>query len=184
KLAAWLSGQYDFAPEIHMTVQRTDLDVVKRHKPNLQMTEFTWLISTFAAPKLEMAPFGDVRVRGAAHGRQRPRGPRGQPVRARAWRTQRDRPRRAAGVGHPDRPAPAGGPAALRGEPGGAQTPALPGRAERAQVPCRVYWQLGPRFLRRRPGHPEPVEEGRYRNRAQAQGRERLHREHDGPQLQ
>jgi peptide/nickel transport system substrate-binding protein len=67
KLAAWLSGQYDFAPEIHMTVQRTDLDVVKRHKPNLQMTEFTWLISTFAAPKLDVAPFGDVRVRRALH---------------------------------------------------------------------------------------------------------------------
>ena len=67
KLAAWLSGQYDFAPEIHMTVQRTDLDVVRRHKPNLQMTEFTWLISTFAAPKLEVAPFGDVRVRRALH---------------------------------------------------------------------------------------------------------------------
>ena len=36
KLAAWLSGQYDFAPEIHMTVQRADLEVVKRRKPNLQ----------------------------------------------------------------------------------------------------------------------------------------------------
>ena len=67
KLAAWLSGQYDFAPEIHMTVQRTDLDVVRRHKPGLQMTEFTWLLSTFAAPKLEVAPFGDVRVRRALH---------------------------------------------------------------------------------------------------------------------
>jgi peptide/nickel transport system substrate-binding protein len=67
KLAAWLSGQYDFAPEIHMTVQRTDLDVVRRHKPNLQMTEFTWLISTLAVPKLEMAPFSDVRVRRALH---------------------------------------------------------------------------------------------------------------------
>src|SRR5678816_2781531 len=29
KLAAWLSGQYDFAPEIHMTFQRSDLEVVK-----------------------------------------------------------------------------------------------------------------------------------------------------------
>ncbi len=67
KLAAWLSGQYDFAPEIHMTVQRTDLDVVRRHKPNLQMTEFTWLISTLAVPKLDVAPFGDVRVRRALH---------------------------------------------------------------------------------------------------------------------
>ena len=67
KLAAWLSGQYDFAPEIHMTVQRTDLDVVKRRKPNLQMTEFTWLISTLAVPKLEVEPFRDLRVRRALH---------------------------------------------------------------------------------------------------------------------
>src|SRR6185503_6563485 len=67
KLAAWLSGQYDFAPEIHMTVQRTDLDVVKRRKPNLQMAEFTWLISTLAVPKLEVEPFRDIRVRRALH---------------------------------------------------------------------------------------------------------------------
>jgi peptide/nickel transport system substrate-binding protein len=67
KLAAWLSGQYDFAPEIHMTVQRTDLDVVRRHKPNLQTAEFAWLISTLAVPKLDVAPFGDLRVRRALH---------------------------------------------------------------------------------------------------------------------
>jgi peptide/nickel transport system substrate-binding protein len=67
KLAAWLGGQYDFAPEIHMTMHRTDLDVVKRRKPNLQMVEFTWLISTFGAPNLDAEPFKDVRVRRAFH---------------------------------------------------------------------------------------------------------------------
>ena len=67
KLAAWLSGQYDFAPEIHMTFQRSDLDVVKRRKPNLQTAEYTWLISTFGVPKLEVEPFKDVRVRRALH---------------------------------------------------------------------------------------------------------------------
>src|SRR5215468_1795170 len=30
KLAAWLSGQYDFAPEIQMTLQRVDLETVQR----------------------------------------------------------------------------------------------------------------------------------------------------------
>ena len=184
KLAAWLSGQYDFAPEIHMTVQRTDLDVVKRHKPNLQMAEFTWLISTFAAPKLEVAPFGDVRVRRALHMAVNGTeviavNPMGQGHGA----LQPDRPRRAARVGHPDRPAPPGGPAAIRGEPGGGETSARPGRAERAQVPRRVHRQLGPRLLRRRPGHPEPVEEGRHRDRAQAEGRERLPRQQHGSQL-
>jgi peptide/nickel transport system substrate-binding protein len=67
KLAAWLGGQYDFAPEIHMTMQRTDLEVVQRRKPNLQSTEFTWLISTFGVPNLDVEPFRDVRVRRALH---------------------------------------------------------------------------------------------------------------------
>jgi peptide/nickel transport system substrate-binding protein len=67
KLAAWLSGQYDFAPEIQMTFQRSDLEVVRRRKPNLPTAEFTWLISTFGVPKLEVEPFGDVRVRRALH---------------------------------------------------------------------------------------------------------------------
>jgi len=67
KLAAWLSGQYDFAPEIHMTLRRTDLDVIKRRKPNLQTAEFTWLIHTFGAPNLDAEPFRDVRVRRAFH---------------------------------------------------------------------------------------------------------------------
>ena len=67
KLAAWLSGQYDFAPEIHMTLRRTDLDVIKRRKPNLQTSEFTWLLSAFGAPNLDAEPFRDVRVRRAFH---------------------------------------------------------------------------------------------------------------------
>ena len=67
KLAAWLSGQYDFAPEIQMTLQRTDLDVIKRRKPNLPMVEYTWLISTLGVPRLEDEPMRDVRVRRALH---------------------------------------------------------------------------------------------------------------------
>jgi peptide/nickel transport system substrate-binding protein len=67
KLAAWLSGQYDFAPEIQMTLQRSDLEVIRRRKPDLPMVEFTWLISTFGVPKLEEEPFRDVRVRRALH---------------------------------------------------------------------------------------------------------------------
>jgi peptide/nickel transport system substrate-binding protein len=67
KLAAWLSGQYDFAPEIHMTLQRTDLETIRRRKPNLPMVEFTWLPSTFGVPKLEEEPFRDLRVRRALY---------------------------------------------------------------------------------------------------------------------
>src|SRR5262245_36288439 len=67
KLAAWLSGQYDFAPEIQMTLQRTDLEVIRRRKPDLPMVEFTWLVSTFGVPKLEEEPLRDVRVRRALY---------------------------------------------------------------------------------------------------------------------
>ena len=67
KLAAWLGGQYDFAPEIQMTMQRTDLEVIKRRKPNLQSFEMTWLISTFGVPNLDVEPLRDVRVRRALH---------------------------------------------------------------------------------------------------------------------
>jgi peptide/nickel transport system substrate-binding protein len=66
-LAAWLSGQYDFAPGIQMTLQRSDLEAIRRRKPDLPMVEFTWLISTFGVPKLEEEPFRDVRVRRALH---------------------------------------------------------------------------------------------------------------------
>ena len=67
KLAAWLGGQYDFAPEIHMTLQRTDLEVILKRKPKLQTAEFIWLISTLAIPKIDVEPFRDVRVRRALH---------------------------------------------------------------------------------------------------------------------
>jgi peptide/nickel transport system substrate-binding protein len=67
KLAAWLSGHYDFAPEIQMTFQRTDLETIQRRKPNLPMVEFTWLISTFGVPRLEEEPLRDLRVRRALH---------------------------------------------------------------------------------------------------------------------
>ncbi len=67
KLAAWLSGQYDFAPEIHMTLQRVDLETIRSRKPNLPMVEFTWLISTFGIPRLEDEPLRDVRVRRALY---------------------------------------------------------------------------------------------------------------------
>src|SRR5262245_9175399 len=67
KLAAWLSGQYDFAPELQMTFQRSDLETVQRRKPNLPMVEFIWLVSTFGIPRLEEDPLRDVRVRRALH---------------------------------------------------------------------------------------------------------------------
>jgi peptide/nickel transport system substrate-binding protein len=65
RFAGWLSGRYDLGPEIGSVVRRIDWDVAKRRKPNLQTTEFTWLISTIGVLKLDEEPFKDVRVRRA-----------------------------------------------------------------------------------------------------------------------
>ena len=65
RLAHWLGGQLDFAPLLGMTVRRVDLDAVRKRKPGLQTAEFTWMVSSFAAMKLDQPPFNDVRVRRA-----------------------------------------------------------------------------------------------------------------------
>jgi peptide/nickel transport system substrate-binding protein len=65
RLAAWLAGRYDFAPEYLMVVRRADLDVVKERKPGLQTAEFLWPVGSLAVPKLGQEPFKDVRVRHA-----------------------------------------------------------------------------------------------------------------------
>ncbi len=65
RLAAWLAGQYDFAPEYDMVVRRVDLDLVQRRKPGLQTAEFVWLVGALGALRLDREPFKDLRVRQA-----------------------------------------------------------------------------------------------------------------------
>jgi peptide/nickel transport system substrate-binding protein len=65
RLAAWLAGRYDFAPEYGMVVRRIDLDVVRRRKPALQTSDFVWMITGVTVLKLEQEPFKDLRVRRA-----------------------------------------------------------------------------------------------------------------------
>ncbi len=65
RLAAWLSGNYDFAPEFQQVVRRLDLDIVRPRKPRLQTAEYVWLVGGFASVKLDQEPFKDVRVRRA-----------------------------------------------------------------------------------------------------------------------
>jgi peptide/nickel transport system substrate-binding protein len=65
RLAAWLSGRYDFAPEYGMVVRRADLDVARRRKPNLQSADYLWMITAVTAMKVDQEPFKDVRVRRA-----------------------------------------------------------------------------------------------------------------------
>src|SRR5882724_11378956 len=65
RLAAWLAGRYDFAPEYGQCVRRLDLDVAKGRKPNLRTQDFTVLFSGITMMKLDREPFKDVRVRRA-----------------------------------------------------------------------------------------------------------------------
>jgi len=65
RLAAWLAGKYDFAPEYGQCVRRLDLDVARRRKPNLQTQDFVVLFGGYTAMKLDREPFKDVRVRRA-----------------------------------------------------------------------------------------------------------------------
>jgi peptide/nickel transport system substrate-binding protein len=65
RLAAWLAGAYDFAPEYGQCVRRLDLDVVKRRKPALQTQDLIVLFGDVAMMKLDREPFKDVRARRA-----------------------------------------------------------------------------------------------------------------------
>lgn len=62
RLAAWLSGKLDFAPEYQQVVRRIDLEAAKQRKPGLQTAEYTWFVSAFVGYKLNKPPFNDVRV--------------------------------------------------------------------------------------------------------------------------
>jgi len=65
RLAAWLSGKYDFAPEYQQVVRRLDLPVARQRKPGLQTVEYPWLVTGFFGLRLAEDPFKDVRVRHA-----------------------------------------------------------------------------------------------------------------------
>ncbi|MGH7347144.1 MAG: ABC transporter substrate-binding protein, partial [Candidatus Rokuibacteriota bacterium] len=65
RLAAWIAGKYDFAPEYGQCVRRLDLDVAKGRKPSLKTQDFIVLFSGVTMMKLDREPFKDVRVRRA-----------------------------------------------------------------------------------------------------------------------
>jgi peptide/nickel transport system substrate-binding protein len=65
RLATWLAGKLDFAPEYQQVVRRLDLATAKQRKPNLQTVEYAWFTSGSTGFKLDKPPFNDVRVRRA-----------------------------------------------------------------------------------------------------------------------
>ena len=65
RLATWLAGQLDFAPEYQQVVRRLDLAVAKQRKPGLQTAEYAWFTSGLTGLKIDKPPFNDIRVRRA-----------------------------------------------------------------------------------------------------------------------
>jgi peptide/nickel transport system substrate-binding protein len=65
RLAAWLAGRYDFAPEAGFVVRRIDLDLARQRKPNLQTGDVLTVFGGITWMKLDQDPFKDVRVRRA-----------------------------------------------------------------------------------------------------------------------
>ena len=65
RLASFLAGDLDFAPEYQLVLRRLDLAVAKQRKPNLQTAEYTWIVSGYTGYKMDKPPFNDIRVRRA-----------------------------------------------------------------------------------------------------------------------
>jgi peptide/nickel transport system substrate-binding protein len=65
RLAGWLGGKFDFAPEYQQVVRRLDLPVAKQRKPGLQTLEYPWLVTGYIGFRLAEEPFKDIRVRRA-----------------------------------------------------------------------------------------------------------------------
>jgi peptide/nickel transport system substrate-binding protein len=65
RLASWISGRYDFAPEYGQCVRRVDLEVARQRKPGLRTQDFIVLFGAVTAMKLDREPFKDVRMRRA-----------------------------------------------------------------------------------------------------------------------
>jgi peptide/nickel transport system substrate-binding protein len=65
RLASWIAGKYDFAPEYGQCVRRLDLQVAQQRRPGLKTQDFIVLFGAYTAMKLDREPFRDVRVRRA-----------------------------------------------------------------------------------------------------------------------
>jgi peptide/nickel transport system substrate-binding protein len=65
RLASWLAGRYDFAPEYGQCIRRVDLELARQRKPGLRTQDFVVLFGAVTSMKLDREPFRDVRVRRA-----------------------------------------------------------------------------------------------------------------------
>jgi peptide/nickel transport system substrate-binding protein len=65
RMASWVAGRYDFAPEYGQCVRRVDLEIARQRKPGLRTQDFIVLFGAITSMKLDREPFRDVRVRRA-----------------------------------------------------------------------------------------------------------------------
>ena len=65
RMASWIAGKYDFAPEYGQCVRRLDLPVAHQRRPGLRTQDFIVLFGAYTAMKLDREPFRDVRIRRA-----------------------------------------------------------------------------------------------------------------------
>jgi len=69
RIAAFLSGKYDFGTEFPGSIDRVDWvqikDMLKSKRPNLKVVEFPSNVMTHVSMRADQKPFGDVRVRHA-----------------------------------------------------------------------------------------------------------------------
>ena len=65
RLASWIAGKYDFAPEYGQCVRRLDLPIASQRRPGLRTQDFIVLFGAYTAMKLDREPFRDVRIRRA-----------------------------------------------------------------------------------------------------------------------
>jgi peptide/nickel transport system substrate-binding protein len=65
RLARWLAGNFDFAPEYQQVVRRLDLNAARQRKSGLQEVTYPWLVTGYGGFRVTEEPFKDVRVRRA-----------------------------------------------------------------------------------------------------------------------
>ena len=65
RMASWIAGKYDFAPEYGQCVRRLDLPIASQRRPGLRTQDFIVLFGAYTAMKLDREPFRDVRIRRA-----------------------------------------------------------------------------------------------------------------------
>ncbi len=155
RLAGWLAGKYDFAPEYQQVVRRLDLDTAKHRKPNLQTAEYVWFTGGYSAFKLDQAPYNDVRVRRAM-------------ARADSWKEILETNAFSQGHGAPN-----------TAVPGRTSYPRAGWLPERLQDHRGVNGRVRTGLPRRRAGHLEELEGSGDRGRAEAQGVRGVHLQYD-----